>query len=257
MKILAIGDVTGKGGVKHLEERLWRFRDKERIDLVIVNVENAGLITGASPEDAERVLAAGADCLTGGNHTLRNKAVYSYLDSEERMLRPINFGPEAPGQGYTLIDVSGYRVMVISAMGNVHIEPCLDSPFAYIERALERERGRYDLAVLDIHAEATGEKLAVAYAFDGKISAIFGTHTHVPTADGQILPHGTGYISDVGMCGETGGILGMEPMGVVKRMRTHLPLKFEPARGEVRADGVIFTVDEQSGRTLSVERVSF
>lgn len=257
MKILAIGDVTGPGGVKHLEENLWRFRDKERIDLVIVNVENAGLITGASKEDAERTLAAGADCLTGGNHTLRNRAVWSFLDKEKRMLRPINFGPEAPGHGYTVINISGYRVMVISAMGNVYIEPTLDSPFSFIERALERERGRYDLALLDIHAEATGEKLAVAYAFDGRISAVFGTHTHVPTADLQILPGGTGYVSDLGMCGETGGILGMDPACIQKRMRTHLPLKFECAKGPVRADGVIFTVDEHSGKTTSLERVSF
>ena len=257
MRILAIGDVTGIGGVRHLEAELWRVRDRERIDLAIVNVENAGFITGPSPDTAARVLDAGADCLTGGNHTLRNKAVYSFLEGEERMLRPINFGADAPGSGYTIIDVSGWRVMVICAMGNVHIEPNLDSPFDYIERALKREEGRYDIAVLDIHAEATGEKLAVAYAFDGRISAVFGTHTHVQTADEQILPHGTGYITDVGMCGESGGILGMDAEEVVKRMRTHLPLKFEPASGKVIANAVIFTVDEKSGRTTEIKRISF
>lgn len=257
MKILAIGDVTGTGGVRHLEEKLWRFRDKEHIDLVIVNAENAGFVTGPSPEIAARILDAGADCLTGGNHTLRNKAIYSYIDSEERMLRPINFGAEAPGAGYTVIDLSGWRVLVMSAMGNVHIEPCLDSPFEYIERALEREAGRYDIAVLDIHAEATGEKLAVAHAFDGRFAAIFGTHTHVPTADARILPRGTGYITDVGMCGESGGILGMDADTVVKRMRTHLPLRFDPASGAVLADGVIFTVDERTGKATDVTRVSF
>lgn len=257
MKILAIGDVTGIGGVRHLEENLWRVRDREKIDLAIVNVENAGFITGPSPDTAKRVLDAGADVLTGGNHTLRNKAVYSFLDEEERMLRPLNFGAEAPGAGYTIVNISGYRIMVISAMGNVHIEPNLDSPFEHIERLLRREAGAYDFAVLDIHAEATGEKLAVAYSFDGRISIVFGTHTHVQTADEQILPSGTGYISDIGMCGETGGILGMDAESVVKRMRSHLPLKFEPAKGKPRADGVIFILNEASGKVTEIRRISF
>ena len=148
-------------------------------------------------------------------------------------------------------------MLVMSAMGNVHIEPTLDSPFDYIERALRREEGGYDIALLDIHAEATGEKLAVAHAFDGCFSAVWGTHTHVPTADLQILPGGTGYVTDLGMCGESGGILGMDAASVVKRMRSHLPLKFEAASGVPRADGVIFTVDERSGKTTSIERVSF
>ena len=257
MKILAIGDVTGEGGVLHLESSLWRIRDKERIDLAIVNAENAGFITGAGPELAQRILSAGADCLTGGNHTLRNKAVYSYLDQEERMLRPLNFGPEAPGSGYTVVNVSGYKVLVISAMGQVHIEPTLNSPFDAIERVLEREAGRYDLAVLDIHAEATGEKLAIAHAFDGRINVIFGTHTHVQTADEQILPRGTGYITDIGMCGESGGILGMDAASVVARMRSHLPLKFEVAKGAPRANGVIFTLCEGSGKVTEIKRITF
>ena len=257
MKILAIGDVTGIGGVKHLEEKLWRIRDKHGIDLAIVNAENAGFITGPSPETAKRILDAGADCLTGGNHTLRNKAVYSFLDEEERILRPINFGADAPGSGYTVINVSGWRVLVISAMGNVHIEPCLDSPFSYIERALTRESGAYDLAVLDIHAEATGEKLAIAHAFDGKINVIFGTHTHVPTADEQILPHGTGYITDVGMCGESGGILGMDSESVVERMKTRLPSKFKASCGEVIANAALFTVDLSSRRVTEIKRFDF
>lgn len=254
MKILCIGDVTGSGGVNLLCEKLWRFRRLYGVDLCIVNAENAAFITGASPEAAELLFKAGADVLTGGNHTLRNKAVYSYIDSHENMLRPLNF-PDAPGQGYTVTDVLGYRVMVISAMGNVHIEPNLESPFACIERALRREEGRYDFAVLDIHAEATGEKLAVAHAFDGRINVVFGTHTHVPTADMQILPRGTGYVTDLGMCGESGGILGMDAESVVKRMRTSLPYKFEVARGEPKADCVLFDLNTATGRVTSVTRL--
>lgn len=254
MKILCIGDLTSSGGAKLLKEKLWGFRRAHGIDLCLVNAENAGFITGASPEMADLLFSAGADVLTGGNHTLKNRGIYSYIDEHEYMLRPVNFS-DAPGQGYCIVDAMGWRVMVINAMGNVHIEPTLDAPFDYIERALRREEGRYDFAILDIHAEATGEKLAVAHAFDGRISIIYGTHTHVPTADLQILPRGTGYVSDVGMCGESGGILGMDAECVVKRMRSHLPLKFEVAKGAPTADGVIFDIDTASGRVRALERV--
>ena len=257
MKILVIGDVTSTGGIAHLEKNLWKFRSSESIDLCIVNAENAGFITGADAQAAERILSAGADCLTGGNHTLRNHSVYGYLDESSTMLRPINFGDAAPGAGYTVLDVSGYRVLIISAMGNVGITPTLDSPFGYIDRLLEREAGGYDIAVLDIHAEATGEKLAIAHTYDGKINVIFGTHTHVPTADEQILPHGSGYITDVGMCGESGGILGMDVDSTVLRMRTHLTPRFTPASGAVIANGAIFTVDPTSGKVNEVRRVKF
>lgn len=255
MRILAIGDVTGQGGVELLKRELWGFRKKNGIDLCIVNAENAAFVTGASREIAEELLLSGADCLTGGNHTLRNKASYSFLESGAPMLRPINFPEDAPGEGYCILDCMGYRVMVINAMGNVHIDPVLDSPYGYIDRVLGRESGRYDFAVLDFHAEASGEKVAMAYAYDGRINVVFGTHTHVPTADMQILPRGTGYVTDLGMCGESGGVLGMEPEGVVSRMRTRLPLKFTPANGPAVADGVIFTLDTGTGRVTEVERV--
>ena len=147
------------------------------------------------------------------------------------------------------------RALVINAMGNVYIEPCLDNPYPYINRALLEAKGKYDLAILDIHAEATGEKLAIGHAYDGKINIIFGTHTHVPTADQQILPKGTGYVTDVGMCGESGGILGMDADGIVARMKTRLPVKYAPAKGDCSADGVIFTFDTTSRRVVKVERV--
>lgn len=256
MRILAIGDVTSEGGVKHLEKELWRVRREEKIDLCIVNAENAGGVYSYTPAQAERLLLAGADVLSGGNHTMRQKASYGIMEENTALLRPINFGGDAPGRGYTVLTVGGVRVMVICAMGNVHIDPVLDAPFDFIERALCREAGNYDIAVLDIHAEATGEKLAVAYAFDGRLSAVFGTHTHVPTADLRILPQGTGYVSDLGMCGESGGILGMDAAGVVKKLRCHLPEKFLPAAGAPVADGVIFDIDEK-GKTCALRRITF
>ena len=257
MKILAIGDVTSPGGVAHLSDKLWRVRREREIDFCVVNGENAAFINGISRELAEELLRSGADAITGGNHTMQAYGAKDMLDECEAMLRPINYGDLAPGRGYSVIDVGRWRVLVINAMGNVHIEPNLDSPYRHIERALDACRGKYDVAVMDIHAEATGEKLALAYAFDGRISAVFGTHTHVPTADGRILPNGTGYISDLGMCGESEGILGMEPDSVIFKMKTHMPGRFRIASGAPEADGVIFTIDDNVGRCLGIERIKF
>ena len=257
MKILAIGDVTSPKGIEYLRASLWKKRRELEADLCIVNGENASFITGISPELAEELFRAGADVITGGNHTLMNKAAYTALEDEKNLLRPINFGDSAPGHGYTVVEVKGYRVLVISAMGNVHIEPTLDAPYSYIDRVLAREEGRYDLAVLDIHAEATGEKYAVAHTYDGRISVIFGTHTHVPTADEQILPRGTGYITDIGMCGESGGILGIDTETICLRMRTHLPARYKAAEGKVVAHGALFWVNESTRRVEKIERISF
>lgn len=257
MKILVIGDVTSPGGIAHLKTNLWKKRAELNVDLCIVNGENAAFVTGISPELAEELLRGGADVITGGNHTLQNKAAYTMLDECSTMLRPINFGDGAPGHGYTLVDAAGYRVLVINAMGNVHIEPTLDLPFSYIDRVLKAEEGNYDLSVLDIHAEATGEKLAVGYAYDGKINVVFGTHTHVQTADEKILPKGTGYISDVGMCGEDDGILGMDAATIVERMKSRLPIRYKAAEGTPVADGVIFTVDVSNKRVTHIERIRF
>lgn len=255
MRILAIGDVTSPAGLEHLKKNLWSFRKREKIDFCIVNGENASFITGISPDAADELIKAGADAITGGNHTMHNKATYTALDTRDELLRPINFGAGAPGHGYAILDCLGYRMLVINALGRVHIEPQLDSFYGYIDRLLAREEGRYDFAILDLHAEATGEKLAAAYAYDGRINIVFGTHTHVPTADLRILPGGTGYVSDLGMCGECGGVLGMDAEVVVEKMRSSLPIKFKVASGECEADGVIFDLDTSSGKIKSLERI--
>ena len=257
LRILVIGDVTSPDGVRHLSENLWRIRREEKIDFTVVNGENAGFVTGISAELADELLKGGADAITGGNHTLQNKAAYTALEERRELLRPINFGEAAVGHGYAILDASGYRVLVINAMGNIHIEPTLDNPYKYIDGVLSECEGKYDFSVLDIHAEATGEKLAIAYAYDGKINVIFGTHTHVQTADEKILPNGTGYITDVGMCGESEGIIGMDPESVILRMKTRMPLKFKAAAGRVVANGVIFTLDAKSRRVSDVRSISF
>ena len=255
MRILAIGDVTSTTAADYLASVLWDYRKREKIDLVIANAENAGFITGTSAETARKLLLGGVDCLTGGNHTMRNRSVHTYLDEESAILRPINFGGEVPGHGYTVLDVLGWRVLVISALGCVHMDPTLNSPFSYIDRVLLEEKGRYDFSVLDIHAEATGEKYAIGYEYDGRINVVFGTHTHVQTADEQILPLGTGYMTDIGMCGESEGILGIERESVIASVKTHMPPKFKVASGPVIALGAVFTLDTKSGRVTDIKRV--
>lgn len=257
MKILVVGDVTSPSGIAHLKSKLWKIREENKIDFCIVNGENASFVTGISKELAEELLRHGADCITGGNHTMRNRAVYSYLDDTKELLRPINFGDSVPGRGHAVLDCNGYRILVINAMGTVFIEPSLDSPYPYIDRVLKSEEGKYDLAVLDFHAEASGEKLTLAYAYDGKISVVFGTHTHVQTADEQILPQGTGYITDVGMCGESGGVLGLDVDTMIYRMKTKMPEKYKAASGAPTADGAIFEVDTETKKTKSVTRIKF
>jgi len=257
LKILAIGDVTSRGGLLHLEKNLWSVRKKYGIDFCVVNGENASFITGISAEGAENLLRSGADVITGGNHTMQNQSAQGMLDEMPEVIRPLNYGASAPGRGYTVINCGSCRVLVMNVLGVVHIDPQLDSPYSFIEAVLDLERGNYDFSILDIHAEATGEKLAIAHSFDGKINVIFGTHTHVPTADLSVLPNGTGYVTDLGMCGESGGILGMEIGSVIFKMKTKLPGKFKCAEGNAVADGVIFDIDDASSRVSSVKRIRF
>ena len=257
MHILALGDIVGHVAIDYLAEKLWAFRSQNKIDFCVANGENATEIRGISAADAEKILDTGVDLITLGNHAFGMKDIYSYLDANEHcIIRPANYPTDAPGVGYTVCDVNGWRVLCINVSGRVYLDP-LASPFDTVDRILEREDGRYDLALLDIHAEATSEKLAIGRYFDGRVQVMFGTHTHVPTADEQILPLGSGYITDLGMCGPTNGILGTDADAVIHRFRTMMPTRFSVADGTVQAQGVIFDVDEGAGRVRSVKRVSF
>ena len=252
IRLLAIGDVVTPSAADYLSRTLWQYRKREGIDFVIVNGENASFLGGISADAAKELLSGGADCITGGNHTLQTRSAFGLLDESDAVLRPINYPDTVPGSGYTILDARGVRILILSALGCVYMEPGIPDPLPIIERILAREAGRYDLAVLDLHAEATGEKLTVAHALDGRVSAIFGTHTHVPTADEQILPGGTGYITDVGMCGPSGGILGVRSEVMIERSRTHLRIPYAPAEGKIFANAVIFELDEASGKCLRV-----
>ena len=256
MKILMLGDVTSPAAAKHLAGILPSARRRLAADLVVVNAENAGFIIGAAPETAQLLLSSGADVLTGGNHTLQNYAMLAAIDAMPRVLRPANFPSGVAGNGYYIAEArSGARVLVISLLGRTHIEPPLSSPFEAADRVLSSVRGRYDVAVVDFHAEATGEKLALGHYLDGRVAAVVGTHTHVPTADAQILPRGTGYVTDLGMCGARDSILGMMPEEIVERYLTAINHKLHPAEGEMKADGILLTVNEVTGKTTDIERI--
>ena len=256
MRILALGDVVGTRTIEYLQSKLWSFRTKERIDFVIANGENASEIRGLSAKDAKKLLDCGIDVVTLGNHAFGMRDIYPLLDEETRIIRPANYPPEAPGAGYTVFSADGWRLLCINVCGCVSLDPLAD-PFETVDKILAREHGNYDLAILDIHAEATSEKLALAYYFDGKIPVMFGTHTHVTTADERVLPNGSGYITDLGMCGPLESVIGTDIQSVIYRFRTHLPTRFSVADGEITACGAIYDVDPDSGRVRSVVRVRF
>ncbi|MBR2927435.1 MAG: YmdB family metallophosphoesterase [Clostridia bacterium] len=256
MRILALGDVVGEGAILHLEHKLWKYRLQNQIDMTVVNGENASAVRGLCQKDARRLLDAGADVLTLGNHTYGMRDLYPFLEEESCIIRPANYPPTCPGAGYTVITVCGYRVLCINVQGRVYLDP-LDSPFDAVDKILTREAGNYDFSILDIHAEATSEKLAIAHWFDGRIPMMFGTHTHVPTADARVLPKGSGYVTDLGMTGPVDGIIGTKAEQVIERFRTAMPTRFDVAEGEIEAQGVIFDYNTDTGRVQSVTRISF
>ena len=257
LHILAIGDIVGTRAIDALQQRLWQKRREYRVDFVVANGENATDIHGVNARDAKAILDCGVDLITLGNHTYTMRDLHPFLDNNpDVIIRPANYPASAPGCGYTVRDVCGWRVLCINVNGTTFMEP-LDSPFEAVERILAREEGKYDFALLDIHAEATSEKLAIAHAFDGRMCVMFGTHTHVQTADEQILPHGSGYITDLGMSGPVNSILGTKCDAVLTKMRHHMPAHFTVADGEIAICGALFTVDPSSRKCVKVERVKF
>ncbi len=258
MKILAIGDVVGSSGIDHLTKNLSAFADANKVDLVIANGENATEIKGICAADAERLYHSGVDFITLGNHAFGKRDIYSFLDSNDhRIIRPANYSAAAPGAGYALINVDGYRILIINVLGGMFSAFPINSPFEAVERILSREEGRYDFAIMDIHAEATSEKLALAHCFDGRIEIMFGTHTHVQTADEQILPKGSAYITDIGMTGPVNSILGTNIEAVIEKFTHQTPQLFTVAEGVSSASGVIFDIDPGSQRIRTVKRVKF
>lgn len=252
LKILAVGDVVGEGGQDILARRLPGLRQELGVHFTVVNGENASGV-GITPRQARGILEAGADVITLGNHTWNRIQIGDFLDKEPRILRPANYAGRVPGRGMGVYACKGLRIAVLNLMGRVELNPNLDSPFK-TANALLRDGG-YDLALVDFHAEATSEKGAMAWYLDGRVQAVWGTHTHVPTADGQILPQGTGFITDLGMTGPALSILGVKPANSVARFLGQLPRRYEAAEGPNKLCAVRFTIDTQSKRCCQVTRL--
>lgn len=254
VNVLMLGDVVGPDAVQYLRKNLHAIRQRYEADITVINAENASIGNGLTPELAETLFFAGADVLTGGNHIFRQNALHPYLDDTDAIIRPANYPSTAPGRGYCILKMGFADVLFVNLQGTAFMEP-LANPFETLENVLAREEGNYDFAILDFHAEATGEKKTLANAFDGCFAVIAGTHTHVRTADLQILKNGTGYITDLGMCGVENSSLGVSFEDAEYMMRMHLPRRFKLAKGEISINGAVFNVDLKTGRTLFVENV--
>ena len=254
MKILVLGDVVGNHGASYLSEKLRAFKRQNDIDFTVVNGENSAKYNGIDAYSANLLLDAGADVITTGNHVYRIPAFNEYLDTTPFVLRPANYPDACAGKGYGIYDCGFKRILVINALGRINTEPA-NSPFDTIDAILEKEKGNYHIAILDLHAEATSEKAAVARYFDGRIQVVFGTHTHVQTNDARILPNGSGFITDLGMCGPVDSILGITPQIIIDRLRRQIPHRFEFASGEIVAHGAIFTLENDM--VTSVTAIKF
>ena len=258
MKVLYIGDVVGKSGRKAVLEHMPRLRDELALDFVVVNGENAAHGFGITAAICEQFFEAGADVITTGNHAWDQREIIDYIDTEPRLLRPVNYPEGTPGKGsgeYKTKD--GKSVVVIQAMGRLFMDP-LDDPFAAVSTAMLNKRlgETVDFVMIDIHAEATSEKMAMGHSFDGRASLIAGTHSHIPTADAQILPNGTAYQTDVGMCGDYNSVIGMTKEPAIGRFTSKMPTqRLEPASGEGTLCAVYVETDDATGLATEVAPV--
>lgn len=256
MKILFIGDIFGKPGREIAHRAIPALVATHDIDLVVANVENAAAGFGVTGDIAETILRYGVDVMTSGNHIWDKKEVLEYIPRQPRLLRPANFPAGVPGRGTWVGQTrTGEPVAVINVMGRVFMQP-LDDPFATVLREIESVRGRARVIIVDFHAEATSEKAAMGWHLDGRVTAIFGTHTHVQTADERILPKGTAYLTDVGMTGPHDSIIGVTVEAALGRFVTGMPAKFEAATGPARLNAIIITADPATGKALGIERLN-
>ncbi len=259
MKILFLGDIVGRSGRTAVIERLPDLRRDWALDFVVINGENSASGYGMTAKIADQLFEAGADVVTLGDHAFDQKEMLSHIAAEPRILRPLNYAPGAPGRGAAVFNATrGRKVLVAVALGRVFMNKPFDDPFSELDAALKQAPlgGRVNAAVVEIHAEATSEKMGIGHWCDGRASLVVGTHTHVPTADTMILPRGTAYQSDAGMCGDYNSVIGMDKGEPLKRFVTGMTGgRFEPALGEATIAGVLVVTDGNTGRALSVEPV--
>ena len=251
-KVLAVGDVVGNPGLDRICRSLRKLKRDTGADFVIVNGENAAVV-GMTPRQGEEILDAGADVITMGNHTFAKREIVDYLEDCPQVLRPANLAPQAPGKGWGIFDTRFGPVAVIDLIGRCNMDYGPDNPFLQIEKILKQIDTK--LILVEIHAEATSEKLAMGYMLDGRVSAVWGTHTHVPTADAQVLPKGTGYVTDLGMTGPKHSVLGIKPQLSIEKFRGDLTSRYQWADGPTKLEAVLFTIDTATGLCKKAERV--
>jgi len=255
LNLLFIGDIVGRPGRAAIRQRLPELLSRYQIEFTIANGENAAGGLGITPSVAEDLLSAGVDVLTTGNHVWRHREFLEFAESEPRVVRPANFPPGAPGRGAeAYVTPHSGSVGVLNLVGRVFMDP-LECPFRAADRGIESLRGKTNVIVVDIHAEASSEKVALGWYLDGRVGAVIGTHTHVQTADERLLPNGTAYITDVGMTGPRDSVIGMRQEAVVERFLTGMPTRFEVATGPTILSGVVVAIDAETGRARSIERV--
>ena len=254
MKILAVGDLVGEGGVKKLKELLPKIREEEKIDFVIVNAENSAGGMGITTKIFNELKALNIDAMTMGNHTWGKKDIFTFID-DVKIIRPANYPNNVPGKGYGIYTCKGKKICVVNLIGRTDMNVLSENPFLKMQDILKEVKSQADITILDFHAEATAEKIAMGYYLDGKVTAIFGTHTHVQTADEQILENGTAYITDIGMTGPKKSVIGMDVAVSIKRFETTLPEKYKLAEGNCFFNGCIFDINDETCRVNKIIRV--
>jgi metallophosphoesterase (TIGR00282 family) len=255
MNILMVGDVFGDSGRTAVGKLLPRLRQEHAIDFCVVNVENSAGGFGVTPPMARQVLEQGADVLTSGNHIWDKKEIVEYITKENLLLRPANFPVGTPGVGHVTVKAGPHRVAVLNLMGRVFMHP-IDCPFRKADEIVPELRRDTPIVLVDMHAEATSESVAMGWYLDGRVSAVVGTHRHVQTADERVLPGGTAYITDLGMTGPTEGVIGVDREIIINRFLHQMPARFEPAKGPAALHGVVIVVDPESGRASQIRRLS-
>lgn len=251
-KILCIGDVISQIGCDYLKLKLPGYRHENGIDVVMANGENSAVGNGILPVSADFLLTCGVDVITTGNHVFKRREILPYFENSDCVIRPLNYPSSCIGRGSYIYDGGGFSVAFVNLLGTAFME-AMDCPFDVIDAFLEKNETK--IVVVDFHAEATGEKKAMAYYLDGRVSLLVGTHTHIQTNDAQILPQKTGYITDLGMTGPIHSVLGVVPENIIARYKTKMPTRFETAEGECRLEGVVAEIDEKTGSCISIEAI--
>ena len=253
MKILAVGDIVGTSGLKKVKEEIPILRKEKDIDFIIINAENSADGMGITEKIYKDLMQLNADVVTMGNHTWAKKDIFNFID-EKRLIRPANYSKNNPGKGYGIYECKGKKIGVINLIGRATMNVLSENPFLVVKEIVEEIKGKTDMIFVDFHAEATAEKIAMGYYLDGYVTGVFGTHTHVQTADEKILTKGTAYITDIGMTGPEYSVIGMNIEASIKRFETSLPEKYKVAEGASIFNGCIFETDE-CGKVIKLERI--